>query len=63
MSAQPTWTGRVREAGVRALPPERLLPDEQPSYVSSWIYVFGVLSIASLIVTVGSGVILSAAAD
>ena len=60
MSAQqPTWTGRVREAGVRALPPERLLPDEQPAYVASWIYVFGVLSIASLIVTVGSGVILS----
>jgi hypothetical protein len=40
----PTWTGRVREAAVGALPPERLLPDTQPVYVASWIYVFGVLS-------------------
>jgi quinol-cytochrome oxidoreductase complex cytochrome b subunit len=35
------------------------LPDGQPSYVSSWIYVFGVLSIASLVVLIGSGTILS----
>ena len=44
-----SWTARVREAAVGALPPERLLPDEQPIYVASWIYVFGVLSIASLL--------------
>ena len=54
-----TWTGRVREAAVEALPPEKLLPDEQPTYVASWIYVFGVASIASLIVIIGSGMILS----
>ena len=52
------WTTRVREAAVGALPPEKLLPDEQPVYVASWIYVFGVLTIASLIVVIGSGVIL-----
>ena len=52
------WTTRVREAAVGALPPERLLPDEQPLYVASWIYVFGVLSIAALVVVVCSGVIL-----
>ncbi|HEY7968020.1 MAG TPA: cytochrome b N-terminal domain-containing protein [Solirubrobacteraceae bacterium] len=40
------------------MPPERLLPDEQPAYMSSWIYVFGVLTIASLVVIIGSGVIL-----
>ena len=56
---KPSWTGRVREAAVGALPPEKLLPDEQPTYVASWIYVFGVASIASLIVIIGSGVILS----
>jgi hypothetical protein len=56
---RPSWTGRVREAAVGALPPEKLLPDEQPTYVASWIYVFGVASIASLIVTIGSGVILT----
>lgn len=52
------WTTRVREAAVRALPPERLLPDEQPVYVASWIYVFGVLTIASLVVVIGSGIVL-----
>lgn len=35
-----------------------MLPDEQPSYVASWIYVFGAVTIGALIVTVGSGVIL-----
>ena len=36
---------RVRGRAVAALPPEKLLPDKQPSYVASWIYVFGVLSL------------------
>ena len=54
-----SWTARVREAGVGALPPEKLLPDNQPTYVASWIYVFGVASIASLVVIIGSGMILS----
>jgi Cytochrome b(N-terminal)/b6/petB len=63
MSATPTppssWTVRVREAAVEALPPEKLLPDGQPTYVASWIYVFGVASIASLVVIVTSGSILA----
>jgi hypothetical protein len=54
-----TWTARVRQAGVAVLPPEKLLPDGQPTYVASWIYVFGVASIASLIVIVASGCILA----
>jgi ubiquinol-cytochrome c reductase cytochrome b subunit len=54
-----SWTTRTRELAVDVLPPEKLLPDSQPSYVASWIYVFGVASIASLIVIIGSGVILS----
>ena len=52
------WTTWVRERAVGALPPEKLLPDRQPSYVSSWIYVFGVVTIAALIVVVASGMIL-----
>ena len=56
---KPTWTGRVREAAVEALPPEKLLPDGQPTYVASWIYIFGVASIAALIVIIGSGTILA----
>ena len=51
--------GRLRERAVGALPPEKLLADSQPSYVSSWIYVFGVLSLASLVVIIGSGTILA----
>jgi hypothetical protein len=53
------WTTRVRERAVGALPPEKLLPDSQPSYVSSWVYVFGVAALASLIVVVASGALLS----
>ena len=53
------WTGWVRERAVRALPPERLLPDEQPAYVASWIYVFGVLTLAALVVVLVSGGVLA----
>jgi quinol-cytochrome oxidoreductase complex cytochrome b subunit len=52
------WTTWVRERAVATLPPEKLLPDRQPSYVSSWIYVFGVATIAALIVIIVSGMIL-----
>jgi Cytochrome b(N-terminal)/b6/petB len=57
--AERSWTARVREAAVGALPPEKLLPDGQPTYVASWIYVFGVASIAALIVIITSGSILA----
>jgi quinol-cytochrome oxidoreductase complex cytochrome b subunit len=36
-----------------------MLPDTQPSYVSSWIYVFGVATISALIVVIASGCILA----
>ena len=54
-----SWTLRLRERAVDALPPEKLLADQQPSYVSSWIYVFGVLTLASLTMLILSGSILS----
>jgi quinol-cytochrome oxidoreductase complex cytochrome b subunit len=54
-----SWTARTRERAIDVLPPEKLLPDGQPTYVASWIYVFGVASLASLAVLVGSGAILS----
>ena len=54
-----SWTVRVRERAVGALPPDKLLPDGQPAYVSSWIYVFGVLSLTSLVVIILSGSILA----
>ncbi|MES2169302.1 MAG: cytochrome b N-terminal domain-containing protein [Actinomycetota bacterium] len=54
-----TWTGRARRYALKLLPPEKLLPEDQPSYVASWIYVFGMGAIASLVVIVASGVVLS----
>ena len=53
------WTGALRRKGVEALPPDKLLPDTQPSYVASWIYVFGVLTIAGLIMVLFSGTVLA----
>lgn len=49
------WTARLRRRGVSLLPPSKLLPDVQPAYVSSWIYIFGVASLAALGVAIVSG--------
>ena len=54
-----TWTGKAREWMLTKLPPDKLLPEDQPSYVASWIYVFGMGAIGSLIYIVISGLILS----
>jgi len=49
------WTARVRNRALRLLPPGKLLPDRQPAYVASWIYVFGVASLAALALAIASG--------
>ena len=49
------WTARLRRAALRTLPPGKLLPDSQPAYVASWIYVFGVGALAALGVAIVSG--------
>jgi hypothetical protein len=49
------WTARVRRRALALLPPGKLLPDRQPAYVASWIYVFGVASVAALGVAIASG--------
>jgi quinol-cytochrome oxidoreductase complex cytochrome b subunit len=53
------WTTRLRKRAAGKLPPEKLLPDTQPSYVASWIYVFGVATLAALIVVIVTGCVLS----
>jgi len=55
-----TWTETVKNRLSRALPPDQILPDRQPAYVSSWIYVFGVLTLAALVVVMASGGVLAA---
>jgi ubiquinol-cytochrome c reductase cytochrome b subunit len=54
-----SWTRAVQQRLARGLPIERLLPDRQPAYVGSWVYVFGVITIAALVWTIASGVVLS----
>lgn len=53
-----TWTGKARGWLLRQLPPDKLLPEDQPSYVASWIYVFGMGALVSLILILVSGVVL-----
>jgi quinol-cytochrome oxidoreductase complex cytochrome b subunit len=53
------WTAKLRKAAETAFPPERLLPDTQPSYVASWIYVFGVLTLVSLVWVIATGCVLA----
>ncbi len=53
------WTAKVRNAAVVAFPPERLLPDSQPAYMASWIYIFGVLTLVSLGWVIVTGCVLA----
>ena len=53
------WTTRIRRRVEGKLPPEKLLPDTQPVYVSSWIYVFGVATLSALGVVIATGCILA----
>ena len=50
------WTARLRNRVLRILPLNKLLPDRQPAYVASWIYVFGVATLAAFILVIISGV-------
>jgi quinol-cytochrome oxidoreductase complex cytochrome b subunit len=53
------WTARARRAAESAFPPDRLLPDRQPAYMASWIYVFGVLTVVSLAWVIITGCVLA----
>ncbi|MGI8492438.1 MAG: cytochrome b N-terminal domain-containing protein [Acidimicrobiales bacterium] len=61
MTAPPedrSWTLRLRRRAMQALPPDQALPDRQPAYVASWIYVFGVLTLAALLIVIATGTLL-----
>jgi hypothetical protein len=53
------WTSRMRRGILRRLPPGKLLPDRQPAYVNSWIYVFGVASLSTLGLVILSGILIA----
>ena len=52
-------TNRLRGWLEGLVPPGQALPDTQPVYVDSWIYVFGVLTLTSLVVVIASGCVLA----
>ena len=54
-----SWTAGLRDRLSKTVPADQLLPERQPAYVASWIYVFGVLTLAGLFVVVGSGIVLA----
>ena len=53
-------TKSVQERAAAALPYEELLPYEQPSYVHSYVYLFGIATVVSFLLLILSGVILAA---
>jgi quinol-cytochrome oxidoreductase complex cytochrome b subunit len=53
------WTAAVRRRVEKTLPITELLPTKQPAYIGSWVYVFGVVTIAALFWLVISGVVLA----
>jgi hypothetical protein len=54
-----TWTVAVTRWVEGLVPRGQWLPDRQPVYVASWIYVFGVACLASLVVIIVSGLVLT----
>jgi ubiquinol-cytochrome c reductase cytochrome b subunit len=54
-----SWTLAIRHFLERRLPLTNLLPDRQPYYVGSWVYIFGAIAIAGLFWVIGSGVVLA----
>jgi ubiquinol-cytochrome c reductase cytochrome b subunit len=56
---QGSWTERARDYLGRRMPATSLLPDRQPYYVGSWVYVFGVVTIAALVWVILSGIVLA----
>lgn len=52
-------TRTVRKWAVEVIPPEHLLPDEQPAYVRSFVYLFGIITLVSLVLIIFSGVVLA----
>ncbi len=58
-STSSSWTVWLRRRLARTVPEGQALPDRQPAYVQSWIYVFGVATLAALVFVIASGVALA----
>ncbi|HUY79368.1 MAG TPA: cytochrome b N-terminal domain-containing protein, partial [Ktedonobacterales bacterium] len=58
-SPETNWTQALRQRLSKSFPPDQLLPDKQPAYVRSAIYLFGALTIASFVLVILTGTILA----
>jgi len=56
---EPGWTAAIRDRLTRRLSIDEVLPTRQPAFVGSWVYVFGVVTIAALVWVVASGCVLA----
>jgi quinol-cytochrome oxidoreductase complex cytochrome b subunit len=54
-----SWTVWLRNRIRRSVPEGQWLPDRQPTYVRSWIYVFGVATLAAFLFVLVSGLALA----
>src|SRR5579884_4470483 len=54
-----SMTGALQRKLARDLPYDELLPENQPAYVHSYVYLFGVATIASFALLIATGVVLS----
>ena len=59
LSPKTNWTQAIRQRLSRSFPPDQLLPDKQPAYVRSAIYLFGALTIGSFALVILTGTILA----
>ena len=53
-------TKSVQQKLSETLPYEELLPDEQPAYVHSYVYLFGIATLAGFVLLIVSGIVLAA---
>jgi quinol-cytochrome oxidoreductase complex cytochrome b subunit len=53
------WTLAVRQRLAKNFPPDQVLPDKQPSFVRSAVYLFGALTIASFALIIVTGTVLA----
>jgi hypothetical protein len=51
-------TFKMRKAIRSNLPLDKLVPDRQPAYVESWVYVFGVATLVALSLVIASVIML-----
>lgn len=53
------WTLTARNRIAESLPADQILPDQQPAYVRSSLYLLGALTLVSLVAVIVSGIVLA----